>query len=48
MEIDVGVAKSTIYRGVRYKSTLAAIAYYTGMRVEDLIEGTEMIDVWYG
>ena len=48
MEKAVGVARGTIYRGVKRKTTLAAIAYYVGMTVEDLVEGTDAMDIWYG
>lgn len=48
MEQAIGIARSTIYRGVKYKSTLAAIAYYVGMTVEELVDGTDAMDIWYG
>jgi hypothetical protein len=48
MEKAVGVARGTIYRGVKRKTTLAAIAYYVGMTVEELVEGTDAMDIWYG
>ena len=48
LERETGVARKTIWRGVRTRSTLCAIAYYAEERVEDLVEGTEMEDIWYG
>lgn len=47
MEREAGVSRGIIYRGIKRKSTLCAIAYYVGMTVEELIEDTEMEDVWY-
>lgn len=48
MEREAGVSRHTLWRGVRTRSTLCAIAYYAEDRVEDLVEGTEMEDIWYG
>ena len=48
MEREIGVARATIYRGIKRRTTLAAIAYYVGMTVEDLVEGTDAMDIWYG
>ena len=47
LEDAVGVYKRTVYRGVKTRSTLAAIAYYLEMRVEDMVNGTDAEDVWY-
>lgn len=47
MERDIGLARSVIYRGVKRRTTLAAIAYYVGMTVEELVEGTDAMDIWY-
>jgi IS30 family transposase len=48
IEKDIGLARTTIYRGIKRKTTLAAIAYYVGMTVEELVEGTDAMDIWYG
>ena len=47
MEDKIGIYNKTVWRGVKRRSTLAAIAYYMEMRVEDMIAGTEAEDVWY-
>lgn len=47
MEAATGVARGTVYRGVKQKSILCAIAYYVGIPVEELIKDTEMEDIWY-
>lgn len=47
MEEEIGVCRSTIWRGVRQKSTIAAIAYFLRMDAEELVDGTDAMDVWY-
>lgn len=47
MERDIGLARSVLYRGVKRRTTLCAIAYYVGMTVEELVEGTDAMDIWY-
>lgn len=47
MEQEIGVYRSTIYRGVREKSTIAAIAYFLKMDAEELVSETEAMDIWY-
>ena len=47
MEDKIGIYNKTVWRGVKRRSTLAAIAYYMEMRVEDMIDGTDAEDVWY-
>lgn len=47
LEYSVGVARQTVMRGVKQKSTLAAIAYHMKMPVEEMVQGTEMEEVWY-
>ena len=42
----VGVSRSTLYRGPGNKSTIAAIAYYFGISVEELIDGTDAEETW--
>ena len=42
-----GVNRTTVYKGIRSRPTLCAIAYHLGMTVEELVENTEMVDVWY-
>lgn len=47
-----GVDRSTLYRKNKTRrATIAAIAYYFlknyGITAEELVEGTEMEDVWY-
>lgn len=48
-EADTGISRRIFYGGERMvrKSTLMAIAYYLGIYVEKLIEGTDAEDVWY-
>jgi hypothetical protein len=48
MKEKCGVDRATIQRGIKSRSVLAAIAYFVEMPVEELIEGTEMEDVWWG
>jgi hypothetical protein len=47
MEAATGIFRGTVYRGVKRKTTLCAIAYYLGMKVEDLVDGTDAEDIWY-
>lgn len=41
-----GVARETLYRGVRKRATLAALAYGLGVTVEELVAGTEAEEIW--
>ena len=51
-EQDTGIARRIFSerpgRKKMYRSTIMAIAYYFGMTVEELIEGTTAVDFWYG
>ena len=48
-EADTGIARRIFYtdRGSHRRATLMAIAYYLGMRVEDLVAGTDAENIWY-
>lgn len=47
-EEDTGICKHIFYENRAYhKATLMAIAYYFGLSVEELIEGTDAEDSWY-
>lgn len=49
MERGCGVARQTVYRGVKCRSVLAALAYFFGMTVEELVKDTEAEEIWeYG
>lgn len=45
--IETGVDRSTVWRGIKTKSVICAIAYYMEMRAEDLVADTELEDIWY-
>lgn len=47
LQRSVGVNYVTIHRGVKNKSTIAAIAYYFNMDAEELVAGTDAEEVWY-
>lgn len=49
-ERDTGIARRIFYRQDRkmHRSTIMACAYYFGMSVEELIEGTTGEDFWWG
>jgi hypothetical protein len=42
----VGVSRRTIYRGIKSKSMIAAIAYYFRINAEELVAGTELEEIW--
>ena len=42
-----GVTRWTIYRGVKTRSTLCALAYFFGITVEELVRGTDAEKIWY-
>lgn len=45
---DTGIARRIFYKDERHnKSTLMAVAYYLGITVEELVEGTTAMDDWY-
>ena len=46
LQCGVGVHRKTIYRGVKNKSTIAAIAYYLGVSAEELVAGTDAEEIW--
>lgn len=48
MKNHIGVHRETVHRGIKTRPTLCAIAYHLEMKVEDLIDGTEMEEIWYG
>jgi hypothetical protein len=41
-----GVNRTTLYRGLQRKQTIAATAYYLGISAEDLVAGTDVEEVW--
>jgi len=41
MELGCGVSRHTIYRGPKTKTPVAALAYYFGITMEELVEGTD-------
>ena len=47
---DTGINRVSFFnkQDRHYRSTYMAIAYYLGMRVEDLIAGTSAESDWYG
>ena len=47
---DTGINRVSFFHKnhSHYRSTYMAIAYYLGMRVEDLIAGTSAENDWYG
>lgn len=46
LQRSVGVHRKTIYRGVKNKSTIAAIAYHLGTSAEELVAGTDAEEIW--
>ena len=46
LQSGAGVNRKTLYRGPKRKQTIAAVAYYLGMRAEDLVAGTDAEEVW--
>lgn len=46
LQSGVGVYRTTMYRGTRQKSTIAAIAYYLGISAEELVAGTDAEEIW--
>lgn len=49
LERAYGVSRRTITRGIRTRSTLAALAYGLRVTVEALVQGTEEEEIWrYG
>ena len=42
----VGVTRSTMYRGPKFKQTIAAVAYYLGVDADELVKGTDAEEVW--
>lgn len=48
-EWDTGIARRIFYPYNRKltRSTLMAVAYYLGISVEDLVDGTDAFDYWY-
>ena len=47
LQSKVGVNCVTIRRGVKNKSTIAAIAYYFNMDAAELVAGTDVEEIWY-
>ena len=41
-----GVARETPYRGIKQRSTLAALAYFLNMDVEEMVKGTDVEELW--
>ena len=48
-ERDTGIARRIFYprKAEINRSTLMAVAYYLGITVEDLVDGTDAFDCWY-
>lgn len=49
-EADTGMSRRFLYKGYQRKlcrSTLMALAYYLGMTVEELVDGTDAMQYWY-
>ena len=49
-EADTGMSRRFLYKGYHRKlcrSTLMALAYYLGMTVEELVDGTDAMQYWY-
>lgn len=48
-EIDTGIARRIFYKQTSaiHRSTLMACAYYLGVTVEELVDGTNAMDFWY-
>ena len=47
-EIETGICRKIFYQKRRlHKSMLMAIAYYLGMKAEEMIDGTDAMDSWY-
>ena len=42
-----GVNRKTLYRGPQRKQTIAAAAYYLGVKAEELVAGTDAEEIWY-
>ena len=47
---DTGIDRVSFFHKANrhHRTTYMAIAYYLGMKVEDLIEGTDAMNDWYG
>ena len=41
-----GVCRETLWRGVKSRSSIAAIAYFLEVKAEDLVAGTEVEELW--
>ena len=41
MEMESGVCRSALHRGVKRRSTLTSLAYFFQMPVEELVAGTD-------
>lgn len=48
--LDTGINRQSFFHkhNKHHRTTYMAIAYYLGMRVEELIEGTDAEADWYG
>ena len=48
LQRGVGVTRQVFYKNTpKKKATIAAIAYYLGMRAEELVDGTDAEEAWY-
>lgn len=50
LEIETGMARRILYKfydNRPTRSTLMALAYYLGVTVEELVDGTDQEDAWY-
>ena len=41
-----GVARETVYREIRSRATVAALAYLLQMDAAELVRGTELEELW--
>ena len=48
-ELDTGICRRVLYphKHQPHRSTLMALAYYFGVTVEELVEGTDAVDIWH-
>ena len=46
LQRGVGVNRKTLYRGPKWRQTIAAIAYYLDMSAEELVAGTDAEEIW--
>ena len=50
IEYETGMSRAALYSRYKHqpsRSRLMALAYYFGMTVEELVDGTDAMDDWY-